>query len=134
MNEIGKKLIELARLNLKNAYCPYSGISVACAVLSKTGNVYTGVNVENSSYGLTVCAERIAIFNSISQGDSQIVAAAIVGKVNEVELLDLSPCGACRQVLSEFMPSEALIYYIDSNGILSTYELSKLLPNPFQIK
>lgn len=108
----------------KNAYAFYSGYPVGAAVLTASGNVYTGCNVENASTGLTVCAERTAIQKAVSEGDQSIVALAVVTEEGA------SPCGACRQVLLEF-GAKARIYIADMGGAITKTTLAELLPVPF---
>ncbi|HEY9701045.1 MAG TPA: cytidine deaminase [Allocoleopsis sp.] len=91
-------LLELAKSTSKNAYCPYSKFYVGAAVLTSDGSVFTGCNVENASYSLTICAERNAIFQAIAAGKRDIVALAIYTPTEK----PTTPCGACRQVLIEF--------------------------------
>src|SRR5512143_2614455 len=102
------ELIDLARKARKQAYAPYSHYKVGAALLGKSGKVYAGCNVENASYSLTCCAERTAIFKAVSEGETEFEAIAVVTKNGG------SPCGACRQVLSEFAP-ELIIYVADKD-------------------
>lgn len=92
------QLIEEAKKAAKKAYAPYSGFKVGAAILTRTGKVYTGCNVENASFGLTNCAERTAVFKAVSEGDRDFLEIAIFTDTDKL----FSPCGACRQVLSEF--------------------------------
>ena len=118
------ELIELAGKARKKAYTPYSHYKVGAALLGKSGIVYTGCNVENASYGHTVCAERTAVLKAVSEGETEFEAIAVVTKNGG------SPCGACRQVLSEFAP-KLTIYIADKNGKYRTTTLQKLLPDSF---
>jgi len=118
------ELIELARKARKKAYTPYSHYKVGAALLGKSGKVYTGCNVENASYSHTVCAERTAVLKAVSEGETAFEAIAVVTKNGG------SPCGACRQVLSEFAP-ELTVYIADKNGEYRTTNLKKLLPDSF---
>jgi len=118
------ELIDLARKARKKAYTPYSHYKVGAALLGKSGKVYTGCNVENASYGHTVCAERTAVLKAVSEGETEFEAIAVVTKNGG------SPCGACRQVLSEFAP-ELTIYIADKNGEYRTTSMKKLLPDSF---
>ena len=96
---------ELIRLSLearKDSYSPYSGCKVGAALLTESGKVYTGCNVENASFGLTVCAERAAFFKAVSEGERRFVKIAITGGKSEMPDSYFYPCGACRQVMSEF--------------------------------
>jgi cytidine deaminase len=118
------ELIDLARKARKRAYAPYSHYKVGAALLGKSGTVYTGCNVENASYGHTVCAERTAVVKAVSEGETEFEAIAVVTRNGG------SPCGACRQVLSEFSP-ELIIYIADKDGEYRTATLKKLLPDSF---
>jgi cytidine deaminase len=123
------RLIEEARKFLPNSYAPYSKIHVAAAVLTDRGNIYVGVNVENASYGLTICAERVAIFNMVTHGERKPVAVAIVTDYNK----PIPPCGACRQVIAEFNPKATIIMHSIVSKETIIKNLSELLPNPFLI-
>ena len=90
------RLVEAARLARQSAYAPYSHFAVGAAVLTRSGKVVTGCNIENASFGLTVCAERVAIWKAVSEGETNFLALAVVTSI------DGSPCGACRQVMAEF--------------------------------
>jgi cytidine deaminase len=118
------ELIDLARKARQKAYVPYSHYKVGAALLGKSGKVYTGCNVENASYGHTVCAERTAVLKAVSEGETEFEAIAVVTKNGG------SPCGACRQVLSEFAP-KLTIYIADKNGEYRTTTMKKLLPDSF---
>ena len=119
------ELIEAAKAVLNNAYAPYSKFKVAAAVKTRSGKVYTGVNVENASYGLTVCAERVAVFKAVSEGDRDIEVVAVYVDADE----PVAPCGACRQVIAEFNPN-ALVVMAGRNKV-KTARLSELLPMAF---
>ena len=108
----------------RRAYAPYSHYKVGAALLGKSGQVYLGCNVENASYGLTCCAERAAVFKAVSEGETAFVAIAIVTENGG------SPCGACRQVLSEFSPN-LILYISDKDGAIRRTSLRKLLPDAF---
>ena len=96
-------LITAALAARERAHAPYSGYHVGAAVLCDGGSIYSGCNIENASYGATVCAERVAIFKAISEGEQQICAVAIVGGPAGSEIEDYAyPCGICRQVMAEF--------------------------------
>jgi cytidine deaminase len=94
-------LIEAATRSLEKAYNPYSGLSVGCALKTSSGKIYDGVNIENSVFGLTMCAERVAIFKAVSDGNVDIEQIALVASTGK----PVYPCGACRQVLFEFNPN-----------------------------
>lgn len=124
-------LIEKAKAAQKNSYSPYSKFKVGAAVIGNSGAIYSGCNVENASYGLTLCAERVAIFNAISNGESSIteVAVTCIGNDTDDSPSTLMPCGSCRQVMSEFCIPTTKIHI---DGIGETI-LQDLLPNPFEI-
>lgn len=110
----------------KNAYSPYSKYKVGAAVLTKSGNIYTGCNFENASFGAGVCAERIAIGNAISNGEKDFVAICVSGNTSEI-----TPCGICRQSLAEF--GNITIICCDETGKeYTTYQLNDLLPYAFK--
>ena len=124
-------LIEAAREASKKAFCPYSNFHVGAAVLDNDGEIWKGFNIENASYGLTICAERVAIFNWRVHSDSKILALAVTcpdGNPEEDEN-SVMPCGACRQVMSEFMTEDAQIF-VDGIG---EFVLNDLLPFPFEL-
>jgi len=123
-----RKLIAAAKAAQKNAHAPYSKFRVGAALLTKSGKVYTGVNVENASYGLTNCAERVAIGKAVSEGHRQFQAIAVVAPS-----ASLSPCGACRQVLAEF--GEMVVICADSRNPrrVQIHLLSELLPHAFDL-
>lgn len=122
-------LIKAARMSLPRAYAPYSGLKVAAAALTAKGKIYPGVNVENASYGLTMCAERAAVVNAVSHEgpEMRLVALAVVSDRPGA----LPPCGACRQVMAEFGP-EALIIFPGPEG-LKEMPLAELLPERFSL-
>lgn len=124
------RLVDTARDAVCRAYAPYSRLRVGAAVLTANGNIYTGVNVENASYGLTICAERAAIVNAVAQEgpEMRLKALAVVCERPGSCL----PCGACRQVISEFGP-EAVIIFPGPNGP-EEVTLSRLLPGAFTLK
>ncbi|MGH2537888.1 MAG: cytidine deaminase [Candidatus Promineifilaceae bacterium] len=117
-------LIAAAGRARERAYAPYSGYRVGAAVLADDGRIYTGVNVENASYGLTICAERAAVFNAVGAGAGRILAAAVCTGNRG------SPCGACRQVLSEF-GADMPIWLCDPAGGREETSLAALLPQAF---
>ena len=130
MNE--KMLIEAAIAAMKNSYSPYSGFCVGAALLSESGKVYTGTNVENSSFSVTSCAERSALFAAVSAGERKFVAIAVVGGKSG-EITDFCPpCGVCRQALSEFCTSDARVYLFDGKDVKSL-TLGELLPESFSL-
>lgn len=120
-----RTLYEIALKAKELAYAPYSGFKVGAAVLADNGTVYTGCNIENSSYGATVCAERTAIFKAVSEGRINIVKLAIAS-----DTLDITyPCGICRQVISEFMPQGEII--TGNNEGIKVFKVSELMPYIF---
>jgi cytidine deaminase len=108
----------------ERAYAPYSGFKVGAAVLTADGSVFTGCNVENASYGLTVCAERVAVMTAIAAGAKDIVKIAVVTSNSP----PLAPCGACRQVLVEFAP-RAEVLSISTKGETRRWDAAELLPD-----
>jgi len=123
-------LIAAAKRAMKNAYAPYSTFHVGAAVLTSTGEIFTGCNVENASYGMTNCAERTAIFSAIASGGPKLDIRA-VAVVND-RGVPCSPCGACRQVIYEFGP-EAIIYFPAAKGWKQAH-ITRLLPEGFRLK
>ncbi|MGN0695143.1 MAG: cytidine deaminase [Oscillospiraceae bacterium] len=123
-----KELIEAAKKMLDKAYVPYSGFHVGAALLDLQGNVFTGCNVENSSYGCACCAERTAVFKAVSEGSRSFEAIAIVSSAGG----ETYPCGICRQVLSEFAPDIRIILE-NTEGGLVTHTLRELLPHSFSL-
>ncbi len=120
-------LIEKAKEVSRKAYAPYSNYKVGAALLTKSGKVYTGCNIENSSYGLTNCAERTAVFKAVSEGEMEFEEMVIYADSSNLP----APCGACRQVLSEFGP-ELKITIISNKEQLET-SISELLPLGFKL-
>ena len=125
-----ESLLLLARAAQQNAYAPYSNFRVGAAVLLENGEVFTGCNVENASYGLTNCAERSAIFAAVSKLGGANVKISVVAVVNDHDAA-CSPCGACRQVIVEFGPN-AVVWYQGRNGIQEN-TISSLLPDCFSL-
>ncbi len=121
------RLIDAARTMLDRAYAPYSKFHVGAAILTDSGNMYTGCNVENASYGVTNCAERTAIFSAVAaEGPGmKLKAVAVLNSAT----MPCSPCGACRQVIYEFGPKALVIYQGD--GKLSEATAEQLLPAGF---
>ena len=122
------ELIAAAQRAYENAYAPYSNFRVGAAVLLEGGEVFSGCNIENASYGLTNCAERTAIFSAVSELGSRRVKIRAIAVVNDRNVA-CSPCGACRQVISEFGP-DADIFYIGPKGIQRS-SMRVLLPDCF---
>lgn len=121
-------LVKLAKEAKERAYVPYSNFKVGAAILTDTGNVYTGINIENASFGATNCAERTAVFTAVAQGERRIKAVAIASDSDDY----IYPCGICRQVLSEFGDDKMLILCSNSAGELKEYTLGELLPGAFR--
>ena len=122
-----KKLIKEAKRAREMAYAPYSKFKVGAAVLADNNNIFTGCNVENVSYGLTICAERIAISKAISEGCKKIKAIAVIADTKE----PVSPCGACRQFIMEFNPDTLVIMGTLDRKIYTTI-IKELLPYNFK--
>ena len=124
-----EKLIELAREARKLSYSPYSRFAVGAALLTKDGKVFVGANVENSSYPLCMCAERNALYNAMMNGykKEDFVALALSADTDE----PCSPCGACRQVISELFPKDAPIYMTNLKGDFKETNAEELLPFAF---
>ena len=125
-DEIIQSLIQKAQGALQHAYVPYSNFPVGAALLSKDGQVFTGCNVENASYGLTNCAERTAVFRAVSEGQRNFAAIAICADTDQV----CSPCGACRQVLAEF-GTEMMVIQVNRHGKYKINTVGELLPGSF---
>ena len=120
------RLIDEARAVSKRAYAPYSAFHVGAALLAEDGSVHVGCNVENASYGLTVCAERSAVASAVAQGVKRFRALAVVTDGEQPAV----PCGACRQVLAEFAPD--LVVVSVAGGLRKQWTLGELLPAPFE--
>lgn len=123
-----EELILLAKKASKNAYAPYSKFYVGAALLTKNGKIFTGSNIENASYGATVCAERVAIFKAVSEGEKDFESIAIYTNTDKLSF----PCGICRQVISEF--SNDLIIILSNEKERKIYTLKEILPFPFTNK
>lgn len=127
-------LIEEALLARENAHCPYSGYAVGAALLSTTGQIYHGCNIENASYSATNCAERTALFKAISEGIRDFEAIAIVGGLKGQKPMEYAyPCGVCRQVLAEFCGPDMKILVAKSVSDYKSYTLKELLPEMFTL-
>ena len=124
-----KKAIEA----MKNSYSPYSRFCVGAALLAKNGKIYTGCNVENSSYSVTCCAERSALFSAVSSGEREFLSIAVVGGKEGGISEECTPCGVCLQAFSEFCSGDFEVYLYDGKGITS-YTLSELLPKRFEVE
>lgn len=130
-----KSLIENAFKARENAYAPYSNYYVGAALLTRNGKIFAGCNIENASYGATICAERCALFKGVSEGCREFSAIAICGGLSHEKsiLSDYAyPCGICRQVLREFAnPDKFKVYVAKSVDDYKEYTLSELLPDSF---
>ena len=120
-------LLAIARECLPRSYSPYSAFPVAAAVVDDDGRIFTGVNVENASYGLTMCAERVAIFNAIAAGAKKLRALALTSDSSRAVM----PCGACRQVLAEF--GEMAVESWGTGGAVARWSVAELLPGQFEL-
>lgn len=123
-----EQLIQAAIEARRNAYAPYSGFLVGAAVCDEQGEIHTGCNVENASYGLTLCAERVAIAKAVSMGHRHLVAVAVATEGGH------APCGACRQFIAEFA-QELPIYLVDAvTAEVSSVQIEELLPRRFDFR
>ena len=129
MTQEFSRLFEYACLARKKSYSPYSKFSVGAALLCSDGRIFTGCNIENSSYSLTICAERVAIFKAVSEGCTDFKAIAISGSNSDDTSVACFPCGACLQVLSEFCSEDFDIVLADG-----VYKLRDLTPYRFTLK
>lgn len=125
------RLLEAAQQALQKAYAPYSGFRVGAAILTEQGNLFTGCNVENSSYGLTICAERTAVVSAVVQEGGEQMRIRAVAVVNNRRTY-CPPCGACRQVLYEFGAEAIVLLAADDN--LKQLTVAQLLPGVFQLQ
>lgn len=120
-------LVDAARAARRNAYAPYSRYEVGAGVLTEAGSVFTGANVENASYGLSMCAERVAIFQAVAAGHRRLRAVAVVTESGKA-----APCGACRQVMAEF--GVQTVYLAGPSGPARERRFADLLPDAFTAK
>lgn len=123
------RLMAMAKEAKKRAYSPYSGFSVGAALLCDSGKIYWGCNVENASYTPTCCAERVAIFSAIAEGERKFCAIAIAA-----DSAPCMPCGVCRQVMSEFCDPDFEIIFEEKTGAVGALTLKELLPYGFELK
>lgn len=130
MNKATTTMMSLAHEALENAYAPYSNFTVASCIETDKGNFYTGVNVENGSYGLTVCAEVSAICNMVSAGENHIKSIVVLAGTE----LICPPCGACRQRIHEFSSSETMIHLCNKDTIFQSMTIDEILPLAFDFK
>jgi cytidine deaminase len=124
-NEERERLIAAAIDARQWAYAPYSDYAVGAALLSASGRIYEGVNIENAAYPMTICAERVAVFKAVSEGERQFLAIAVVTKNGG------SPCGACRQVLAEFGQDTLVIIADEAGHVVDEKSVRDLLPGAF---
>lgn len=124
-NEKRQSLINLAREARKFAYAPYSKYSVGAALRTKSGRIYTGANIENAAYPQTMCAERVAIFKAVSEGETEFEMIAVVTDNGG------SPCGGCRQVMAEFGLNTIVLFADGDGNIKNEMTVSDLLPEAF---
>ena len=129
MEQRDKDLVEAARQVRENAYAPFSEFKVGAALETDDGEIIRGSNVESASYGLTVCAERVAVWNAISQGKRKIVKIAVVADTEELT----PPCGVCRQIIWEFGGNIPVIF-ANLDGKVETVQMKDLLPRAFDTK
>ena len=124
-----KPLLEVARSARDNAYCRYSGFAVGAAIQTASGRIFGGCNVENRTYGLTVCAERVAVASAVAAGEREIVAVAVITDTDPPS----TPCGPCREFLSEFGSPDLPVLLANTNGDQVEHRLEELLPYPFEL-
>ncbi len=122
-------LLTIAIKAAEHAYAPYSGFAVGAALICKNGKIYTGCNIENSSFSATVCAERTALFKALSEGEREFETMAVVGGKNGDFSKECMPCGTCRQVMSEFCGKDFNVITVKGE-----YDLNALLPGEFRLK
>jgi cytidine deaminase len=123
-------LLQKANEVLKFSYSPYSRFRVAAAVLTKSGKVYTGVNVENASYGATICAERTAILKAVSEGEREIEAIAIISDLEGT----IYPCGICRQFMGEFSDKNTKVICSNKKGEFVEMTIGEMIPHYFHLE
>lgn len=124
-----RELLKIARSMTERAYAPFSGFCVGAALLTKDGRVFTGVNIENSSLGATICAERTAFVKAISEGAREFEAVAVVSGEGAVW-----PCGICRQFMKEFCDDDFRIITGDEDGSLQVMTMAEILPGGFRLE
>lgn len=124
-----QELVELARQARERAHAPFSKFKVGAALEARDGRIFQGCNVENSSYGLSICAERVALFKAISEGVREFSRIAVIADTPAG--MPVRPCGACRQVISDLMGSAAEVVMSNLRGEIETQQVKELLPAPF---
>ena len=126
-----RALLAMAEEARAASYSPYSGITVGAALLTADGKVYKGANIENASYSPTICAERVAFFKAINEGEREFLAIAIAGgEANQPSKADFPPCGVCRQVMSEFCGKEFIVIWGNGEKITNK-TLAEMMPFSF---
>lgn len=125
--ELFSQLLQASKLSLNQAYSPYSGFKVASSLIVDTGEVFSGCNIENASYGATVCAERVAIWKAVSEGHKSIRALLVLTNSED----PWPPCGLCRQVMSEFMQKNTTVWVANFNNVSKKFRLEELCPSFF---
>ena len=128
------ELLQLAIKAMENSYSPYSNCKVGAALLCENGKVFTGTNIENAAFSPTICAERVAIFKAISEGEKNFSKIAVVGGKNGVINGIFAPCGVCRQVMREFCNDDFQIILGESTTEFTVATLNELLPFSFSPK
>lgn len=118
---------------LNNSYSPYSNCKVGAALLTESGKIYTGCNIENAAFSPTICAERVTFSKAVSEGEKEFTSIAIAAKKDDV-LTAFSPCGVCRQVMAEFCKDDFKILVVTGEDQFEEYTLLQLLPNSFNLK
>ncbi|MGX7173502.1 cytidine deaminase [Enterococcus ratti] len=127
MKDVKQEWINVAVEALDKAYVPYSHFPVGACLVTKSGKMYQGINIENASFGLTNCAERTAFFKAVSDGEKEFIHLVIAGHTPE----PISPCGACRQVMVEFCAPDMPVTLVGDNGVVKTMTVKELLPYAF---
>ena len=120
-------MIDLLKKNLNNCYAPYSNVKVSAVVVTSDGKYFTGCNIENASYGATICAERVAITKAVSEGYKDFKELHIMSNLGEKTM----PCFICRQVIIEFFNNDAKVFIYDDKGDFDEYKVSDICPYPF---
>lgn len=121
------RLMNLAKEMLDKAYVPYSEFPVGCALVTKSGKVYQGCNIENAAYPVSCCAERVAIFKAVSEGEKDFDQLAVIANTDR----PVAPCGSCRQVMAEFFSADTPIYMGNRTGEIEETTIGNLLPYSF---
>ncbi len=128
--EAKEEWISTATEALDKAYVPYSHFPVGACLVTKSGKIYQGINIENASFGLTNCAERTAFFKAVSEGEREFSHLVVAGHTPE----PISPCGACRQVMAEFCHPDMPVTLVGDNGAIKEMSVRELLPYAFTEK